>query len=439
MFIPDPSLVVLIGPSGSGKTTFARRHFLPTEVLSSDAFRAMIADDESDQLVTPAAFELLHLTASRHLQNRRLTVVDATNVKSDSRRSLLDLARKHHLPAHAIVFHFDAETCIAQNAGRTDRQVPAEVIKRHVHTLDQMVRQIHQEGYREVRLIRSPAEAAGIQITRRRHDSWKREARGPFDLIGDVHGCLPELLELLAKLGYLLTRETDTDGGAAWEINSPTGRQLVFVGDLVDRGPDTPGVLRLVRRAMQQGKAYCVRGNHDDKLARKLSGRDVHISSGLADSLEQIAREPQGFDREMRDFLDSLPIHLVFDDGKLVVAHAGLKGDLHGRDSDRVRSFCLFGDTTGEYDQFGLPIRLNWASEYRGPATVVYGHVPTYQPQWLNSCLCIDTGCVFGGWLTALRYPEAEMVSVRSHGKFADPKKPFLPADLPMPGASLSS
>ena len=357
MFIPDPSLVVLIGPSGSGKSTFARKHFRPTEVLSSDAFRAMIIDDEGDQLVTPAAFELLHLTASRRLQNRRLTVIDATNVKADARRSLLELSRKHHLPAHAIVFQLDEATCLAHDARRDDRHVPFDIIRRHVSTLDQAMRQIQQEGFREVHVFRSPVEAANVELIRRRPESWKQEVQGPFDIIGDVHGCLPELVELLRKLGYELNKTTDTDGGDVWEIESPKQRSLVFVGDLVDRGPDSPGVLRLVRRAMQQGKAYCVRGNHDDKLFRKLSGRDVNISSGLAESLEQISKEPASFQNEMRDFLDSLPTHLVFDQGRLVVAHAGLKGELHGRDSDRVRAFCLFGDTTGEYDQFGLPIR----------------------------------------------------------------------------------
>ncbi|WP_020473526.1 AAA family ATPase [Zavarzinella formosa] len=433
MLIPDPSLVVLIGPSGSGKSTFARKHFKPTEILSSDAFRAMISDDESDQHATPGAFELLHLTAAKRLQYSRLTVIDATNVKTEARRQCLDVARKYHLPAIAIVFQLDEATCVAQNQQRPDRQVPDQAIKRHIATLDQMVRQIQHEGFREIRVFRTAAEAETITIKRQRHDSWKRHLNGPFDLIGDVHGCLPELLELLTKLGYGLEQIPEADGGKVWEITPPDQRQLLFVGDLVDRGPDTPGVLRLVRHAIRQGKALSVRGNHDDKLQRKLSGRDVNISSGLADSLEQISREPIGFAEEMRGFLDSLPLHLVFDGGRLVVSHAGLKSELHGRDSDRVRAFCLFGDTTGEYDQYGLPIRLNWAADYHGSATVVYGHVPTYQPQWVNKTLCIDTGCVFGGWLTAVRYPEMEMVSVRSHGKFADPKKPFMPTEESLP------
>lgn len=430
--IPNPSLVVLIGPAGSGKSTFAKKHFLETQILSSDRFRALIADDENNQHVSAAAFELLHQTAEKRLQYGRLAVIDATHVQADARKQCLDLSRRYHLPAIGIVFHLDESTCISQNLTR-DRQVPDTAIKRHVINMEQLLKQIQHEGFRELHIFKEAQEVQQAAVKLQRHNSWKRELTGPFDLIGDVHGCLPELLELLTKLGYTLSPAIDHDGRATYEISHPLGRQVVFVGDLVDRGPDTPGVLRLVRRAIERGTGFCVRGNHDDKLARKLAGRDVNISSGLAESLEQIAKEPTTFKAEMGQFLEALPLHLVFDHGKLVVAHAGLKSELHGRDSDRVRAFCLFGDTTGEYDEFGLPIRLNWGANYHGHATVVYGHVPTYQPQWQNKTLCIDTGCVFGGWLTALRYPENEIVSVRSRGKFADPKKPFMPSDETAP------
>ena len=102
----------------------------------------------------------------------------------------------------------------------------------------------------------------------------------------------------------------------------------------------------------------------------------------------------------------------MLDRGKLVVAHAGLKQEMQGRGSGGVREFCLYGESTGETDEFGLPVRLDWAAEYRGPAMVVYGHTPVVEPRWLNNTVNIDTGCVFGGKLTALRYPEREFVSV---------------------------
>ena len=131
----------------------------------------------------------------------------------------------------------------------------------------------------------------------------------------------------------------------------------------------------------------------------------------------------------MQKFLDGLVSHYVFDDGRLVVAHAGMKAEMQGRGSAKVRDFALFGETTGETDEFGLPVRYNWAAEYRGRASVVYGHTPVPEPEWLNRTINIDTGCVFGGKLTALRWPEKELVSVPARQTYADPVRPFMPVD----------
>ena len=127
-------------------------------------------------------------------------------------------------------------------------------------------------------------------------------------------------------------------------------------------------------------------------------------------------------------FLDGLVSHYVLDDGKLVVAHAGMKEEMQGRGSGKVRDFALYGETTGETDEFGLPVRYDWAAEYRGTAMVVYGHTPVPEPEWLNRTINIDTGCVFGGKLTALRYPERELVSRPGRARpTAEPARPFLP------------
>src|SRR5262249_56848590 len=136
---------------------------------------------------------------------------------------------------------------------------------------------------------------------------------------------------------------------------------------------------------------------------------DVKLTHGLADSIAQLDAEPPEFNHEVAAFLDDLVSHYVLDDGKLVVAHAGMKEEMQGRGSGEVRSFALFGETTGETDEFGLPLRYNWAADYRGKAMVVYGHTPIAEPQWLNRTINIDTGCVFGGKLTALKYPEREL------------------------------
>src|SRR5262249_21586724 len=179
------------------------------------------------------------------------------------------------------------------------------------------------------------------------------------------------------------------------------------------------------------GVAQCVQGNHESRLLRKLNGRDVKLTHGLIETLAQIDAVPQAergaFLAEVRDFLDGLRSHLWLDDGKLVVAHAGLKEEMHGRGSGAVRSFALYGETTGETDEFGLPVRFNWAAEYRGKAMVVYGHVPTPAAEWVNRTICIDTGCVFGGKLTALRYPELELVEVPALRVHCEPVRPLAP------------
>jgi protein phosphatase len=182
---------------------------------------------------------------------------------------------------------------------------------------------------------------------------------------------------------------------------------------------------------VEAGTALCVPGNHDVKLLQKLRGKDVKMTHGLADSVAQLEAESPEFRSKVAAFLDGLISHYVLDDGKLVVAHAGMKEEMQGRGSGAIRSFALFGETTGETDEFGLPIRYNWAADYRGKASVVYGHTPIAEPQWLNRTINIDTGCVFGGKLTALRYPEKEFVSVSAHKTYYEPAKPLVSARSP--------
>ena len=175
-------------------------------------------------------------------------------------------------------------------------------------------------------------------------------------------------------------------------VQVPEGRKAIFLGDLVDRGPQIPKVLRLVMGMVEAGTALCVPGNHDVKLMRKLRGKDVQITHGLADSLAQLELEPEDFRRCVGDFIDDLVSHYVLDDATLVVAHAGMKESMQGRGSGKVRDFALYGETTGETDEFGLPVRYNWAAEYRGKAIVVYGHTPIPEPEWLTRTLNFDTG-----------------------------------------------
>lgn len=430
--IPELALVVLVGPSGSGKSTFARAHFKPTEVLSSDACRALVSDDENDQAATKDAFDVLHYIAAKRLAAGRLTVVDATNVQPEARKPLIALARQYHCLPVAIVLNLPEKLCQERNATRSDRDFGPHVIRRQVQQLHRSLRGLQKEGFRHVFVLDSAERVEATVVEREPLWNNRKGDHGPFDIIGDVHGCLEELRTLLKQLGYGIEEQTG-DAGLGYAVTPPAGRKAIFLGDLVDRGPDVPGVLRLVMSMVQNGAALCVPGNHDMKLVRKLRGKEVQITHGLAETLAQLSAEPATFASEVAAFLDSLISHYVLDDGKLVVAHAGMKEELQGRGSGKVRDFALWGETTGETDEFGLPIRYNWAAEYRGKAMVVYGHTPVPAPEWLNNTINVDTGCVFGGKLTALRYPEKELVSVPAAHTYCEPSRPFLPSDEQAP------
>ncbi|MBI5479114.1 MAG: polynucleotide kinase-phosphatase [Deltaproteobacteria bacterium] len=420
--IPELALVVLVGPSGSGKSTFARSHFKSTEVLSSDYCRGLVADDESCQTATDDAFAVLHFIAAKRLAAGRLTVIDATNVQPDGRKPLVALAREYHCLPVAIVLDLPEKTCRERNASRPDRSFGAHVVRQQVQQLRRSLRNLEREGFRHVFVLSSPEEVGTATVERQPLWNNLKSEHGPFDVIGDVHGCYAELTTLLERLGYdLATRR------------HPSGRKAVFLGDLVDRGPKVPEVLRLVMDMVAGGGALCVPGNHDVRLMRKLRGKDVQLTHGLAESMAQLEAEPAEFRQCVVAFLDDLVSHYVLDDGRLVVAHAGMKAEMQGRGSGKVRDFALYGETTGETDEFGLPVRHNWAADYRGRALVVYGHTPVPEPEWLNGTINIDTGCVFGGHLTALRYPEKELVSVPAERTWSEPSKPFLEPALQAP------
>jgi protein phosphatase len=429
--IPELSLVVLIGPSGCGKSTFARKHFKPTEVLSSDVCRGLVRDDQADQAATEDAFAVLHFIAARRLAAGRLSAIDATNVQPDARKPLVELARQYHCLPVAIVFDLPERVCQDRNRQRPDRNFGPHVVRQQCQQLRRSLRGLKREGFRHIFTLSNVEEVDAVVVERQPLWNNRKDDHGPFDIVGDVHGCCGELERLLAELGY----EKGSTQGGLWQgpiYAHPAGRKAVFLGDLVDRGPRILDTVRLVRNMVAAGSALCVPGNHDMKLMRKLRGKDVQVTHGLDRSLAEVEALPEEvrgpLAKEMADFFDSLVSHYVLDDGRLVVAHAGMKEEMQGRGSGKVRDFALYGETTGETDEFGLPVRYNWAAEYRGRAAVVYGHTPVPQPEWLNRTINIDTGCVFGGKVTALRYPEMELVSVPAAQTYAEPARPFLPA-----------
>jgi len=419
--IPDFSLVLLMGPSGAGKSTFAARHFLPTEVLSSDRCRAWVADDEADQGASADAFDVLHYIAAKRLAARRLTVIDATHLRREDRHAAVALARRYHALPVVIAFDLPEAICQERNRQRSGQRPSERVIRQQVRLMHQALRGLKQEGIRQLIRLSSEEAATAAELVRVPLYNDRRGESGPFDIIGDPHGCLAELEGLLDLLGY----RPDAQGVP----HHPAGRRVIFLGDLVDRGPHIPQLLQRVMAMVAAGSALCLPGNHEAKLLRWLRGKQVQISHGLADTIAQIEALPEAqrrpFLAQLEPFLDSLVSHYWLDGGRLVVAHAGLKQEMQGRGSGAVREFCLYGETNGEIDAYGLPVRLDWAAEYRGEAKVIYGHTPVPHLEWINNTLCIDTGCVFGGALTALRYPELEPVSVPALRTYVEPTRPL--------------
>ena len=427
--LPKLSFVALVGTSGSGKSTFARKHFQATEILSSDTCRGWVSDDENSQIATVDAFDVLYYVASKRLAAGKLTVVDATNVQRESRAKIVSTARQFHVLPVAIVFDIPEKVCQRRNEAREDRQFGPHVIRNQRSQLRRSIRTLRKEGFRQIYVLKSVEEVEAVNITREPLWNDKSDVHGPFDFIGDIHNCCDELELLLKKLGYEHQPIESKGGWPGIHYCHPQKRTAVFVGDIVDRGPRAVDSLALVRNMVQSGNALCVPGNHDAKLLRKLRGKDVKLQHGLAETLEDLDRVPDEhkaeFNKQLMTFLDSLISHYVLDDGKVVVAHAGLPESMQGRGSGKVRSFALYGETTGEIDEFGLPVRHNWAAEYRGKSMVVYGHTPVPDAEWVNQTIDIDTGCVFGGKLTALRYPELELVSVPAAKVYCEPVKPL--------------
>ncbi len=426
--IPDFSLVVLVGPTGCGKSTFARKHFQETEIVSSDQCRAIVSDDETDQAATQDAFDLVHYMAGMRLKRRKLVVIDSTAVQKESRASLLKLAKKYHALCVALVLDIDPEVCHERNQERKNRDFGFHVPKNHSRSLRKGLRRLKREGFAQVHVMNTPEDVDALEIERTPLYNDMRGQHGPYDIIGDIHGCFDELAELLEKLGYSID-PFEKESEKLITASHPEGRKALFVGDITDRGPRNLDALRLVMGMVEQGSGQCVIGNHDYKLKRWLEGRNVQLKHGLDLTVAELEKTSEGFRKKAHAFLHGLIAHHWLDDGKLVVAHAGLKEEMHGRGSGAIRSFAMYGDTTGEVDEYGLPVRLEWARDYRGKAVVVYGHTPTPEAEWLNETICIDTGCVFGGKLTALRWPERKLVSVDARKEYSVPAKPLGNAD----------
>lgn len=407
---PPVCLIVLVGASGSGKSTWAKKHFRPSQLVSSDQCREMLLDDAAAQSANEDAFALFHQWIGLRLKNRRLTVADSTALKPGARERLFALAQENRVPIHVVAFDVPLDEAIRRDAARAERQVGERVVTRHRATFEQALKELAKDKRLAALHVLDAAqmESAIVQTT-----PGARNAPA-FDVIGDVHGCLPELKTLLAKLGYA------SDGV------HPEGRVPVFVGDLADRGPDSPGVLRFVCDLVAADRALFVPGNHDDKLFRMLQGGKVQRTHGLDLTEDQLRALPETEqDRLTLDILAYLapqPVHLVLADGALAVAHAGIRDEMLGHHSDAIARFTRFGDVRGFHPD-GMPIRHDWAAEREngdsGPL-ICYGHTPQEEIVFVNNTVNLDGGCVFGGFLAALRFPERTLVTVPAEQTYAE-------------------
>lgn len=428
--LPELSLVLLIGPSSSGKSFFAQKHFHPTEIVSSEYCRELISDDRENREVSKDAFDLLHMISSKRLKFGRFTVVDTANLRNESRHALLQLTRKYHIIPIALVFNLPENICLERNKTRAENAQEESFIHHQMQQLRHLLRNLKREGYQSIHIFNTPEEVEQVELERQELGINQKSDSGPFDIIGDIHGCFDELLLLLEKLGYQIkTTTSPTEKLPQYQVTNPPGRKLIFLGDLIDRGPKIVEVFHFVKHLVETGQALMVPGNHEKKLVRRMLGKEVQVSYGIQESLRQFQLHPPERTQEFIQFVDSLVSHYVLDNGNLVVAHAGLKESMHGRSSSEVRSFAMYGENIKKEKIVPTQHHRNsqsWAHEYRGKAKVVYGHTPVAEPTWLNQTISLDTGCVFGGKLSALRYPEQEVVSVSAMKTYCFPPKRFL-------------
>ena len=371
--INDYTVIFLSGASYSGKSDFAEKHFSSYEVF---------IDREPE-------FREAHI------------VLDREQLTKEKRSFYMKKAREHQYMRIAIVLDLPMEDLLREAEGRTKETV----IVSEVQGVHAFLKKWQSEGFDAVYVINSTEEMEEVRLIYEKGIFDQREETGPFDLIGDVHGCLTELEKLLRKLGYCINSE------GKW--THPQNRKAVLLGDMVDRGEDSVGVLRLVKKLCENHVGYAVLGNHDEKLLRYLQGNPVKVEHGMRSTAEQIELLSLEEKEELKEFLADLSTYYIFDGGSLVAVHAGIKEEYLYRYTKEVREFCLYGETSGEIDAMGKPVRLDWTQGYKGDAIIAYGHIPYYAVRAFNRTYGVDTGCIFNNYLSALRYPEMEVERVR--------------------------
>ncbi|CAI6081727.1 Bis(5'-nucleosyl)-tetraphosphatase, symmetrical [Paenibacillus sp. JJ-100] len=444
--LPHAGIVVLIGPSNSGKSTLlaelvAEDVIRATEVVSSDQFRMLVGDEEyvewrhrprseadvlyaEYQQVSAKAFEAMEAMLATRCRLNKLTWVDATHLYPEDRERLIELARKAHVPIIASVLDVPEHVLLERDERRKHPR-GRQRVKQQAQQFKRTLRSIRDEGFDASYVLKHPYPVTFVRTT----NPLMLDMGTGIDIIGDIHGCYDEMMELIYRLGYVDERG---DG----MMRHPEGRKLVSVGDVSSRGPESLKCLLFWQRHCEAGLAYMVDSNHGWKIARYLDGRDVTLNHGdeLVEAELMQLEQVQGADRaqqvqaELRDFLLGAPSHLVFTQNgvrQVVVAHAGIRDHFIGKQSKRIQDYCRYGDVDGT-DERGRPVRKDWYVDHTSGECVVWGHDPRPYPTMVNDTVNIDQGVVFGGMLTAWRMPEREIVSVPAKQDYAqDPDSPL--------------
>lgn len=419
MDIYTKGLVILAGMPASGKTTL-RDKILKTPglehavVISLDELRAKHGRNQSDQSATGKAVEEAHRLLEEHLSANHLVVWDATSLIPEHRKTLLDAAKKHRVHSHLIVLNTNLEKAKENDAYRKNqnqRYVGEEILEKMSQNLEKTLQQVHKENYDTTDIL-TWEDLQNLQVVSKKLPFDHEEKTGPFDIIGDVHGTYTELKELIEKLGHKIVGEHPNA-----YVETHGGRTLLFLGDLTDRGNENKKVLSVIHNTYKKGNALVVKGNHDDKLLRYLKGNPIKINDGMEKTIEELENDPQ-FKETIKNWLATLPCHIILDGGKLVAAHAGLDETLQGRIGKKPDQIALYGNPSGVAND-----RRNFAADYKGEAFVVYGHYAGVKPVETPHSICLDTGSVFGNTLTALKWPEKTITQVQAKDTYTQSEK----------------
>lgn len=403
--IAENALIIFMGLDQEAMKDYANLHFPGISFIDTTLCKDLLSNlDSKNEIEDAQIFNFLIEWVDHRTALETATIVGGNWLDIHQRKNLLAIAAKNHVEIGLLIF--------------TDKMKQPKFSTSLIKRFYAAIQNLKQEGFKKIWVLNHISQLQTPMFQFSALPVNFKDFQGPFDVIGDVHGCFKELQALILQLDYQIQFEK-----GHWSISHPQNRKLVFVGDLADRGPDSVDVLAFVMDIKAQSMALVTKGNHDDKLFRYLKGNKIAPRHGLETTIAELEKKDKSFLQLLYNFIKNLPSHLVLDQGKLVVTHAAILPKYIGKQDSFIEQYCLYGPTNGQLDENGLPERLRWQDDYNGKAWVVYGHTPVLAPYWLGKTLNIDTGAVYGNGLTAFRYPELTTVFQPSYKAYAISKR----------------